>query len=102
MPNMKNILVPLAGFAPYASAPKAALLFGWPSDAVIEAVHVQTDPLKIVMGAAVRQFGSSHGNRQLVLELQKRAVVHSAEAKETFERFHEQLLAAHAFGSALS
>jgi nucleotide-binding universal stress UspA family protein len=102
MPNMKNILVPLAGFAQDAHALEAAFLVGWPADAVIEAVHVQPDPMKIVMGAAVRQFGSSHGNRQLVLELQKQAVVHSAEAKETFDRFHEQHLAAHAFGSAQS
>lgn len=99
---MKNILVPLAGFAHDKNALEAAFLVGWPLDGAIEALHVQPEPMKIVLNAAAHQFGTSHGNRELLAELQKQAASHSAKAKESFEQFHQQHLSAHAFASAQS
>jgi len=99
---MKNLLVPLAGFAHDKNALEAAFLLGWPLDAAIEALHVQPEPMKIVLSAAAHQFGTSYSNRELLAELQKQAAAHSAKAKEGFELFHKQHLAAHAFASAQS
>jgi len=97
---LKNILVPLTGFAHDANALEAAFLIGWPFDAVIDALHIQPDPMKIVLDAAVQQFETTHGSRELLLSLQKRAAAHSAKAKEAFDRFAARHLAAHAFASA--
>src|SRR5215468_379765 len=83
-PMLKNILVPLTGFAHDADALEAAFLVGWPFDAAIDALHVQPDPMKIVLDAAVHQFETKHGSRELVLTLQKQAAAQSAKAKETF------------------
>ena len=99
---MKNILVPLTGFAHDKNALEAAFVVGWPLDAAIEALHVQPEPMKIVLNAAAHQFGTSHSNRELLAEIQKQAALHSAKAKENFDQFHERHLAAHAFASAQS
>jgi nucleotide-binding universal stress UspA family protein len=98
----KNILVPLTGFAHDANALEAAFMVGWPVDASIEAVHVQPEPMKIVLNAALHQFASSHSNRELVLTLQKEAAAHSVEAKRVFDQFWDRHLGAHAFASAQS
>src|ERR1044071_6749642 len=97
---MKNILVPVTGFAHDANALEAAYLVGWPVDAIIDAMHVQPEPMKIVLDAALQQFGSMHSGRELVLTLQNEAAEHSARAKETFDKFAARRLAAHAFGTA--
>jgi nucleotide-binding universal stress UspA family protein len=99
---MKNILVPLAGFAHDKNALEAAFVVGWPLDAAIEALHVQPEPMKIVLNAAAHQFGTSHSNRELLAELQKQGALHSAKAKESFDQFQARHLAAHAFASAQS
>jgi len=99
---MKNILVPLTGFAHDVNALEAAFLVGWPLDAAIEALHVQPEPMKIVLNAAVHQFGTPYGNQQLLAELQAQTAAHSANAKESFEQFLGRHLSAHAFASARS
>jgi nucleotide-binding universal stress UspA family protein len=101
-PMLKNILVPLTGFPHDSNALEAAFLVGWPFDAVIDALHVQPDPMKIVLSAAVQQFETSHSNRELVLNLQRQAAAHSTKAKEAFDRFAARHLSAHAFASAQS
>ncbi len=99
---LKNILAPLAGFAHDANTLEAAFLAGWPFDAAIDAVHVQPDPMKIVVNAALNQFRTSHGNRELLHDFQKSAEERSAKAKEVFDAFAARRLTAHAFGSSQS
>jgi len=97
---MKNILACLAGFPHDANALDAALLVGWPFDAFIEGLHVQPEPMKIVTDAALQQFATFHGSREVVLSLQRKAAQRSAKAKQIYDSFLDRRLAAHAFGSA--
>jgi nucleotide-binding universal stress UspA family protein len=99
---MKNILVCLAGFPHDANALEAAFLVGWPFSASIDGLHVQPEPMKIVMNAALHQFATMHSSREVVVALQRQAAAHSAKAKEIFDSFLARRLAAHAFGSAQS
>jgi nucleotide-binding universal stress UspA family protein len=99
---LKNILVPLTGSAHDSNALETAFLVGWPFDAAIDALHIQPDPMKIVLDAAVHQFETAHGGRELVLTLQRQVTERSAKAKETFDRFAARHLGAHAFASAQS
>jgi nucleotide-binding universal stress UspA family protein len=69
---------------------------------VIDALHVQPDPMKIVLNAAVHQFETTHGSRELLHDLQRQASARSAKAKEAFDKFAARHLAAHAFASAQS
>jgi nucleotide-binding universal stress UspA family protein len=99
---MKNVLVPLTGFAQDANALEAAFLVGWPFDAAIDALHIQPEPINIVLNAALHQFASAHSNRELVLALQRDAALRSTKAKEAFDLFAARHLSAHAFASAQS
>jgi len=54
------------------------------------------------MDAAVHQFETTHGSREVLVSLQKQAAERSASAKQTFDRFATRHLAAHAFASAQS
>jgi nucleotide-binding universal stress UspA family protein len=54
------------------------------------------------MDAAVHQFETTHGSRELVHSLQKQAAAHSAKAKDSFDHFAARHLAAHAFASSQS
>ena len=99
---LKNILVPLTGFARDSNALEAAFLIGWPFDAAIDALHVQPDPMKIVLNAAVHQFETTHGTREMLRDLQRQAAAHTAKAKEAFDQFAARHLSAHAFASAQS
>jgi nucleotide-binding universal stress UspA family protein len=98
----KNILVPLTGFENDAKALEAGFVTGWPFDAVIEALHVQPEPIEIVMAAALRQFGSKMGNRELIHALEKEAASRTHSAKTAFDEFFKRHFSAHAFASAAS
>jgi nucleotide-binding universal stress UspA family protein len=96
----KNVLVPLTGFENDRHALEAAFLAGWPFDAHIEAFRVHPEPMQIITGAAVRQFGSRSGNQELIHALERDALHHTALAKSCFETFARERLSAHAFGTA--
>jgi nucleotide-binding universal stress UspA family protein len=98
----KNILVPLTGFENDGRALEAAFLAGWPFDAHIQALHVHPGPMQIIGVAALRQFGSKSGNRELIHTLEREALRRTELAKSTFDGFVEARLSAHAFGTAAS
>jgi nucleotide-binding universal stress UspA family protein len=98
----KNILVPLTGFGSDANALEAAFVLGHPFDANIEALHVQPEPIEIILSAALRQFGTKMSNQELVLSLREDALSRTRSAKESFDQFLERRLSTHAFGSAAS
>lgn len=96
----KNVLVPLTGFESDRRALEAAFLAGWPFDAEIEAFRVHPEPMQIIAGAAIRQFGSRSGNVELIHALEHEASHRTALAKSCFETFMQQRVSAHAFGTA--
>jgi hypothetical protein len=96
----KNVLVPLTGFENDRRALEAAFLAGWPFDAHIEAFRVHPEPMQIIAGAAVRQFGSGSGNQELIHALERDALHRTSLAKSCFETFTRERLSAHAFGTA--
>jgi len=99
---LKNLLVPLTGFENDRSALEAAFVMGFPFDANIEALHVQPEPMEIVLAAAKRQFGSKMSNKELVLSLKHEAASRTQLAKAAFEQFFQRHFSAPAFGSSAS
>ncbi len=99
---LKNILVPLTGFENDARALEAANIVGWPFSASIEALHVRPEAMELVVAAAVRQFGSRMGNRELIHALEKEAAARAHAARTAFDAFYERHFGAHAYGNSAS
>lgn len=87
---MKSILVPLTGYENDTKALAAAFLVARRFQARIHCLHVEPDPMRIVLQLAVQQFSSRLGNVELIHAMEKEAKFRRGKAEAAYEAFLER------------